>query len=197
MAKKIISLLTVAILISSCGNQLSILKRHYNKGFYVEAGKQAHYSDKVKSDLKEKKEKHTEPVTLSFTDEKKEEVKQTLEAINTIAAQKETRKNFQSQLKKHRNLGAEPKPVVIKPQLKNDRFFFSFKESRSASSDTNRIILIILCLFPFINLIAVFLKDGSKITLNFLVCLLLDLLFFLPGIIFALLVVLDMVNLNK
>lgn len=61
--------------------------------------------------------------------------------------------------------------------------------------DTNLIIEIILCFFPFFNLIAMYLKDGKSITLNFWIDLILDLLFFLPGIIFALLVVLDVVNL--
>jgi uncharacterized membrane protein YqaE (UPF0057 family) len=75
-------------------------------------------------------------------------------------------------------------------------FFSSFtKNSTPTPSDDEKILWIILCLFPFINLIPVYLHDGKKVTANFIVTLILDLLFFLPGIIFALLVVLDVVNL--
>jgi len=56
------------------------------------------------------------------------------------------------------------------------------------------ILYIILCLFPFINLIPVYLHDGKSVTMNFWVTLILDLL--ILGIIFALLVVLDVVNLG-
>lgn len=66
---------------------------------------------------------------------------------------------------------------------------------KKGSSDTNLIIMVILCLFPFINLIPVYLHDGKSLTLNFWVTLILDCLFFLPGIIFALLVVLDVFSL--
>jgi len=69
------------------------------------------------------------------------------------------------------------------------------KSKKAGDSDTNLIVLVILCLFPFINLIAIYLKDSKSITLNFWITLILDFLFFLPGIIFALLVVLDVVNL--
>ncbi len=77
--------------------------------------------------------------------------------------------------------------------------WFSKKEkkpnSKGGGGDVDLIILVILCFFPFINLIAMYLKDGKSITLNFWIDLILDCLFFLPGIIFALLVVLDVVNL--
>jgi uncharacterized membrane protein YqaE (UPF0057 family) len=56
------------------------------------------------------------------------------------------------------------------------------------------VLFVILCLFPFINLIPVYLTDGS-ITMNFWVTLILDILGALPGIIFALLVVLGVVSL--
>ncbi|MBL7916998.1 MAG: YqaE/Pmp3 family membrane protein [Bacteroidia bacterium] len=55
------------------------------------------------------------------------------------------------------------------------------------------IVLIILCFLWWLNLIAVYLHDGD-ITLNFWITLLLDLTF-IGGVIFSLLVVLDVVNL--
>ena len=62
------------------------------------------------------------------------------------------------------------------------------------SPDNNLIILIILCFLWWLNLIAVYLHDGKKITLNFWITLLLDFTL-IGGIIFSLLVVLDIINL--
>lgn len=67
-------------------------------------------------------------------------------------------------------------------------------KAKKGGSDTNIIVLVILSLFPILCLIAVFLKDGKSITLNFWIDLLLHLTF-IGEIIFALLVVLDVVNL--
>lgn len=63
-----------------------------------------------------------------------------------------------------------------------------------AASGGLLVLFVILCLFPFINLIPVYLTDGG-LTLNFWVTLILDILGALPGIIFALLVVLGVVSL--
>lgn len=62
------------------------------------------------------------------------------------------------------------------------------------SGGTNKVLLVILCLFWILNLLAVYLHDGS-ITLNFWITLLLDLTF-VGGIIFSILVVLDVVDLS-
>ncbi len=64
---------------------------------------------------------------------------------------------------------------------------------KKGSADTNLIILVILSLFPILALIAIYLKDGKKITLNFWVDLLLHFLFLYW--LFALLVVLDVFSL--
>lgn len=60
--------------------------------------------------------------------------------------------------------------------------------------DTELIVLVILSLFPILCLIAIYLKDGKNITLNFWIDLILHFTLF-GEIIFALLVVLDVVNL--
>jgi hypothetical protein len=60
--------------------------------------------------------------------------------------------------------------------------------------DTELIVLVILSLFPILCLIAIYLKDGKNITLNFWIDLILHITLF-GAIIFALLVVLDVVNL--
>lgn len=62
------------------------------------------------------------------------------------------------------------------------------------SSGAPLIILIILCFLSFLNLIAVYIHDGG-ITLNFWITLILDFTF-IGGVIFSLLVVLDVVDLS-
>lgn len=61
------------------------------------------------------------------------------------------------------------------------------------SSKVELLIMVILCLFPFINLIPVYLHDKG-VTLNFWLTLILDFTL-IGGVIFALLVILDIVNL--
>lgn len=56
------------------------------------------------------------------------------------------------------------------------------------------VLMVILCLLPPLNLIPVYLHDGS-LTMNFWLTLILDVLFVLPGIIFSLLVIFDVVSL--
>ncbi len=56
------------------------------------------------------------------------------------------------------------------------------------------IVEIIFCFIPILSLIAMYLKDGKSITLNFWVDLILYITF-IGWIIFGLLVVLDVVNL--
>lgn len=73
------------------------------------------------------------------------------------------------------------------------------KETRSvaggaaATGGATLVLYVILCLFPLINLIPVYLTDGA-VTMNFWLTLILDLLTVIGGIIFALLVVLGVVS---
>lgn len=62
-------------------------------------------------------------------------------------------------------------------------------------SDDDKIIQIILALFPILCLIAIYLHDGQTITNNFWIDLILHLTF-IGAIIFAILVVLDVINLK-
>ena len=103
----------------------------------------------------------------------------------------ETKKNVTATASKKNIIVAKIFKALKLTHLKNKLA----KSKKAGDSDTNLIVLVILCLFPFINLIAIYLKDSKSITLNFWITLILDFLFFLPGIIFALLVVLDVVNL--
>jgi len=84
----------------------------------------------------------------------------------------------------------EVKTTKIADKVKSVKLFSKIKK---VLGDTNTLVLVILSLFPILCLIAVYLKDGG-ITLNFWVDLLLHLTV-IGAMIFAILVVLDIVSL--
>lgn len=67
-------------------------------------------------------------------------------------------------------------------------------DKKGVNSDADTLVLVILSLFPILALIAIYIKDGKRITTNFWVDLLLHFLI-IGYAIFAILVVLDIVNL--
>lgn len=199
MGKKLISFLALAILVSSCGNRLSIVKRHYTKGFYVQNGRKSGHTILPKPEKENKQIKKTQPVVVGFlSDEKRRDVDFLASTKTNSHVKSEKKNSFQSQLKKHKPEVDQNIIIAKKISEKNHALFpekVKKKNAKSNSGDTDIVILVILSLFPFINLIAMYLHDGKGITLNFWIDLILDCLFFLPGIIFALLVVFDIINL--
>jgi hypothetical protein len=195
--KKLASILALAILVSSCGNQLSIVKRHYTKGFYVENGKKSRHLDVAKANTKNKPAEKIRPTVLSFLSEEKNQPAE-LSASATNSIKKEEKKNsFQSQLKKH--TAVKEQNNILKKESENNRKLFSLKEkqnkAKGSNDDANTILLVILSLFPILCLIAVYLHDGKEITTNFWVTLVLHLTVYLECI-FAILVVLDIIDLK-
>lgn len=173
-------------------------KRKYTKGFFVDTKGRA---PKVKEGTQENvartsavKVMNSVPVQVVSASSSEAPVL-TAEAANTdhkTTAQSQKKSGFAYTTNHSQPVGAQAK-APFKELKMSAKAIKTFKGAKG--SDTDTIILVILCLFPFINLIAIFLKDNKAITLNFWVTLILDILFFLPGIIFALLVVLDIVNL--
>ncbi len=209
-------LLVGAILISSCGSaDISVLKRKYNKGYYVDVNTKKATSHKTPVTAAE----NTNVVTQDLIPEKNQETEVVVENDNYPVT-----------------AGVEA-PASIIPAKKSNPFILTTKEESVPESDivsvdskknktqevlrkvkhkvgkalapemsNETIVLLILALFPILALIAIYIKDGKKITLNFWVDLLLHLLF--GGIatpvlrifvalyaVFAVLVVLDIINL--
>lgn len=201
MIKKILLPIIAIILLSSCANKFSLQKRKYNKGFYFANSKNSnHNTNHVVTNAKSDNEKklttkaHVQPkddVNLIEADIK-------VLPTNKISSNKSVATNKKVQSEKNITASASKQNIVVLKQFKDLKLNNAknkLGKAKKSNSDTNLIILVILCLFPFINLIAIYLKDSKSITLNFWITLILDILFFLPGIIFALLVVLDVVNL--
>ncbi len=209
-------ILAFAILLSSCGSaDISVLKRKYNKGYYVDVNTKKATSHKTPVTTAE----NTDVVVPDLSPAKKQQTEVVVENDEyPVTASTET-------------------PSAIIPAKKNNPFISTVKEKSVAESDivsadskrsktqeivrkikhkvgkalapemsNETIVLLILALFPILALIAIYIKDGKKITLNFWIDLLLHLLF--GGIttpvlrifvalyaVFAVLVVLDIINL--
>ena len=194
--KKLASILALAIFVSSCSNQISIVKRHYSKGFYVVNTKKAHHADVAKAETKIKSTEKTQPTVLSFISEEKNRPAELSASAAGTVKKEEKKKSFQSQLKK--NIVSKEHKIVGKNEPENNRKLFSLKEKQNkakSSNESNTILLVILSLFPILCLIAVYLHDGKEITTNFWVTLVLHLTIYLECI-FAILVVLDIIDLK-
>ncbi|MFN8231483.1 MAG: hypothetical protein U0V03_11230 [Bacteroidia bacterium] len=193
--KKIIALLSITLFITSCSNKFSLQKRKYNKGFYFAT------SNSKNNETNTGKIKASKLVTkthdLGNVVSKSPEI---TENINEVSTNNFTTSNAAKKINRTK-INTPAQNLLIANNTNNLVFGqntvknLEYNKTKSArASDTNLIVLIILSIFPILCLIAVFLKDGKNITLNFWIDLLLHLTA-IGEIIFALLVVLDIVNL--
>lgn len=199
MNQKLILYLSAFLILTSCAGKLGITKRRYTKGFYVSHTKdrqptkateqQKHAPANVNSVAKHEVflEKSTEILNAPVTGDKLTAINER-PGQNQMTAQKETVVASASA----GNINGKTsvfKPLTIKT-LHNKQL-----DMKASDSDIKFIVMVVLCFFVFINLIPVYLHDGKTITLNFWITLLLDLTI-IGGIIFSLLVVLDIINLK-
>jgi hypothetical protein len=196
--KKLITIISVvAIVFASCTSSKNgvVLKRKYNKGFYVST----HHKS---SDVKNTESARASSVDLMKTNSiiAIELPKQStdLEITATPISENVNEVNSVKEIK-HNSILVDSKSDLASiktPLLKKAAHVLNVEKSSSAKggSDSQLILLVILSLFPFLALLAMYLKDGKQITLNFWVDLILHLTF-IGYLIFALLVVLDIINL--
>ena len=177
--KKLISFLALAILVSSCGNKMTLLKRHYTKGYYVQ-----HNGHNTVPDLN----KNAKPIYGK--------------TYPNIIKYKSRDEIKNPELKTSRNIANEQKnkTVNLKPILTQNTVVVSGavekinkihqtgkpgkREGLSGYSarGSSEVVEIILCIF--IPPLAVYLHEngvGSHFWIDLLLCL----LFFFPGIIYA------------
>lgn len=202
--------LAVIIVLSSCGSSnMVVLKRKYNTGYYVSLGN-------------EKIEKNTPNLASSkphnnISDASKQKEETTFDE-STVTNAKQLDINYPltagndhgiyiSSDNKMKNAGSvsstspqgleqnvTPTADLKLKEGKISKIDKKINKAKAKAIDDQTILLVILSIFPILALIAIYIKDGKKITLNFWVDLLLH--FTIIGyVIFALLVVLDIVSL--
>ena len=189
-----ILLLLSVFLLASCAGKYSVMKRRYNKGFYVSASGNAKSQDVktpkatvrnlAKVSAAEPAPIVNEAVVLASA--------QPAETMKGKAVAHKATVTRPSKSHAAPVLAGRPAVKDIAPVLQQARKEMKAHKT-SADADTNKILLIILALFPILSLIAVYLHDGG-VTINFWITLLLHLVFLYW--LFALLVVLDVIDLR-
>jgi hypothetical protein len=198
--KNLITLIAiVAIAFTSCTSSKNgiVMKRKYSKGFYVahnhkknnvEVNKNIKTSEDVVVTEKENIEKLS-PVKVKLSDEV---------SINELKKSSVIEKKETVEMK-HNTIFSDSKNITasVKKGLKVAHTKIDVVKSTKSKggSDTELILLVILCFFPILSLVAMYLHDGKKITLNFWINLLLYLTFVL-WVVFGILVVLDIIDLS-
>jgi hypothetical protein len=192
--KKIITLLSIILIVSSCSNKFSLQKRKYNKGFYFASNHSKNNSSNTgklnpqRLNSKSYSQVKIEQQELEIASENNKNVELT---VMTNPASAKIQPNLSEVSKNDLSLASNNiKHIQLNKLIRP----MALPMAKKGGSDTNLIVLVILSLFPIICLIAVFLKDSKSITLNFWIDLLLHVTL-IGAIIFALLVVLDIVNL--
>ncbi len=215
--KNLIPLTIITLIITSCSTNV-FLQRKYTSGAYIESIAQKRKTEKRENIVnrnshskslisgsfivaKDKSTSHNKHIETSIINEKNNinnyfELSKTCH-VSQKSSTKKIKSNIISTAISHDNNNDEYTPYFSYLPLWNKNLITKSKlnNNTKAPSDEERIIWILLALIPFINLIPIYLHDGKKVTINFVVCLILNFIFLLPGIIFALLVVLDVVNL--
>jgi cobalamin biosynthesis Mg chelatase CobN len=198
-----LAFLVAVISIYSCGTttDFTVVKRKYNPGFNLSFGKKVNHveptaAEKQEQVVAENKNEKTTPVTESFVEptaassESTSSLKQATFAAGT-----------EKTITAHTQKTASPsnhnlvKAIALKKASKAiAKLEKKAKSSSSEDISNETILLIILSLFPILALIAMYLKDGKKITNNFWIDLVLHLTI-VGYAVFAVLVVLDVINL--
>lgn len=199
MIQKLILFLSATLLLSACSSNFGLMKRRYTRGYYVssarhhQAAKQAEPATAtVKQQPQPASHRSPETAVANAPEATVSQVQVTLPeqviALPNSSSKKAAHPTAKQakQEKKQESLSAVQ---LLKEPVKQEKNL-----EKMADDDAKLIIMVILCLFPFINLIAIYMHDND-ITLNFWITLILDFTF-IGGIIFSLLVVLDIVDLR-
>ncbi|MEO6902115.1 MAG: hypothetical protein ABI315_03095 [Bacteroidia bacterium] len=207
---KLLALISI-LTITSCGVKDVVMKRKYNKGYYVDINNNKQKANK--NNIVEQPASAS-PIT-SVSEEQKltfeiaqQEQNQVTDADLTATADKthpyiKTKAPVDFSTKKNQKTNtiktdSKNNTVVVKENFKTKilKRIVGKKIQSTANNKTtsaNTLLLVILSLFPILALIAIYIKDGNRITTNFWVDLLLHFIFLYW--LFALLVVLDVINL--
>lgn len=202
--KKLILFLSAVIFLSACSNKIGLQKRRYNKGFYVSTSKDrvnpeinkhvkvAKLEAKKVAAINSGKLNQNELVLNSYSLDNSIQLT-TTEVKQPIANSIQKLEVSKEHVKKGHAIAIAQSSKIKTQRLHNTREFKSIPNAMAKGGSTNLVVLVILSLFPILALIAMYLHDGKSITMNFWIDLILH--FLLLYWLFALLVVLDVINL--
>jgi cobalamin biosynthesis Mg chelatase CobN len=189
----------LALFAASCSSNKGglITKRKYTKGYYVDLGKKhgkAKSQEQKTASVKKSSptpEVVAAPVKIEVT---APVVSQEAPVVTANAASAPVQINTVKPLNAAPAV-TEKKSVktAVRNYVQAQRAMNKISHQKGKASDSELIIMVILSLFPILALVAIWLHDGKTITLNFWIDLLLHFLFIYW--LFALLVVLDVINL--
>lgn len=197
MKKSSLFLTLVAVtglFLSSCSTfkNMGIEKRRYNKGFYVHVRDQKKNSDAVANTATTNTTAQPEAVAAVATQTPQvaaENTPVTTAAPVQIAA---TSNRHDWNTNNHKSAASASKPAagnfkraLMKHELKKHNFASSSESQKGGDVDVALLVILAILIPP----LAVYLSEG-QLNSKFWIDLILCLLFFLPGIIYALIVVL-------
>jgi len=196
-----------ALLLSSCGS-LSISQKRYSRGLNIDlfSSKDEKQEVKAKKTVKksvpaiaQQKEKETEvhlmdePIYLPVESSLNQDFSQNNENLTEQSGRKGLNTRKSSVKKGQSESGFRQKDAVgklEKQMLKTEDRVKS--NSPNETNEVSTLILVILCIIPPLGILAVYLHQG-EINDKFWISLILHFLFLLPGMIYSILVVLDVI----
>jgi uncharacterized membrane protein YqaE (UPF0057 family) len=208
MIKKIIFPLLAIILLSSCAHKFGILKRKYNKGFYIANSKSTSIKKHENNTFTDLKPKPISPKTSKDELVLAETIKPVVKETQVYSSLQISKSKNQSVKNQNNKILASAKNSHIQPQItfkkiETDKLIKKTGSSKGRDSDVTLIILVILSIF--IPPLAVYLKKNSInvwFWLTLIFCLLTFSVFFfifggflwLVAVIIALLYVFDAIS---
>lgn len=188
--KSILSISSVfvllAVLVSSCGSMLNITKKRHSNGYYVSIGNDYH-KGKTKADSKRNSKKDVAALIENKS-------KENNLAINLEGSQELNQENEKTgaQLQAE-NLNAEQQADAEEfskmSTLKKIKALKQLKKQSKADDNADIALMLLVLLAILLPPVAVYMKRG--VGTPFWISIILTLLFWLPGIIYALLIVFD------
>lgn len=182
--KKLLSFLFLGLLLASCSSSIEIAKRKHRGGYYVSLSQQNKHqqnnevlkdSEKAKKQEKISFSEKNKSLSITADELKAEKLTTKLKAVDNDQVNTAELKIDASKIKKH------------KKQLKNKLKELK-KAQKSGANDDDIYLLLLVILAIFLPPIAVGLASNWDLV-KLIISILLTFLFWLPGIIYALLVV--------
>lgn len=211
MTTRVLLALASLVAMASCSAKLELVKRKYNRGYYVSVSKKPKSNGNLSLKTEAVKPAPEKVANHAFVVTHKASA-----GLDTETPTRATEAPAQVTLQKtdlppdenHKQPDLLTPASKFKAGFTGGGSFSPVKKALSANallhsalshkkggkaSNTDTILLVILCLFWWLNLVAVWLHAGRKINNDFWITLLLNLLV-LPGIVYAILVVLDVLS---